>query len=125
MGVWQNSSQVAQVVQMRICYVQMRICKLHYAFFVSSCAICVALYAFFFNACAICVALYAFFFQRLHNLRLPIGKSNIYCALIANFFPRCAITNHFLNVDLLAPVKKYINIDFTDLKHDNVIVDAC
>ena len=32
------------------------------------------------------------FFQRLRNLRLRIGKSNICCALIANFFPKCAIT---------------------------------
>ena len=32
------------------------------------------------------------FFQLLRNLRLRIGKSNICCALIVNFFPRCAIT---------------------------------
>ena len=32
------------------------------------------------------------FFQRLRNLRLRIGKSNICCALIVNFFPRCEIT---------------------------------
>ena len=31
-------------------------------------------------------------FQRLRNLRLRIGKSNICCALIVNFFPKCAIT---------------------------------
>ena len=68
------------------------ICVAHYAFFFRSCAICVALYACFLSACAICVALYAFFFQRLRNLRLRIGKSNICCALIVNFFPRCAIT---------------------------------
>ena len=60
--------------------------------FFRSCAICVELYACFFSACAICVALYAFFFQRLRNLRLRIGKSNICCALIVSFFPRCAIT---------------------------------
>ena len=46
------------------------------------------------------------FFQRLRNLRLRIGKSNICCALSANFFPRCAIIKSFLNVDLHVPVKK-------------------
>ena len=37
--------------------------------------------------CALCL-----FFQRLRNLRLRIGKSNICCTLIADFFPKCAIT---------------------------------
>ena len=37
--------------------------------------------------CALCL-----FFQRLRNVRLRIGKSDICCVLIANFFPRCAIT---------------------------------
>ena len=46
------------------------------------------------------------FFQRLRTLRLRIGKSIICCALIINFFPRCAITKQFLNVDLHVPVKK-------------------
>ena len=32
------------------------------------------------------------FFQLLHYLRLRIGKYNIFCAFIANFFPKCAIT---------------------------------
>ena len=32
------------------------------------------------------------FFQRLRNLRLRIGKSNVCCDLIVNFFPRYAIT---------------------------------
>ena len=51
--------------------------------------------------CALCL-----FFQRLRNLRLRIGKSNICCALIVNFFPRCAITKYFLNVDLHVPFNK-------------------
>ena len=46
------------------------------------------------------------FFQRLRNLRLRIGKSNICCALSVNFFPRCAITKKFLNVNLHVPAKK-------------------
>ena len=46
------------------------------------------------------------FFQRLRNLRLRIGKYNICCALVANFFPKCAITKYSLKVDLHVPVKK-------------------
>ena len=37
--------------------------------------------------CGLCL-----FFQRLRNLRLRIGKSNICCASIGKFFPRCAVT---------------------------------
>ena len=83
------------------------------------CAICVAHYVFFLALahfvlrsitffqllrnlrCALCL-----FFQRFCNLRLRIGKSNICCALIVNFFPIFAITKYFLNVDLNFPVKK-------------------
>ena len=35
------------------------------------------------------------FFQRLRNLRLRIGKSNICCALIVNFFQDVQSQNNF------------------------------
>ena len=35
------------------------------------------------------------FFQRLRNLRLRIGKSNIYCALVVNFFQDAQSKNNF------------------------------
>ena len=65
------------------------------------CALCLFFQRLRNLRCALCL-----FFQRLRNLRLRIGKSNIYCALIVNFFSRCAITKQFLNVDLHVPVKK-------------------
>ena len=70
-GVAQNSSQVSQVAQLR----NLR------------CALCLFFPLLRNLRCALCL-----FFQCLRNLRLRIGKSNICCALIVNFFPRCAIT---------------------------------
>ena len=67
------------------------ICVAHYVFFPLLRNLCCTLCLFFQRLrnlrCALCL-----FFQRLRNLRLRIGKSNICCALIVNFFPRCAIT---------------------------------
>ena len=40
--------------------------------------------------CALCL-----FFQRLRNLHLRIGKSNICCALIVNFFQDAQSQNNF------------------------------
>ena len=54
-------------------------------------AICIAHFAFF-SALAQFALRSMPFFQRLRNLRLRIGKSLFCCALIVNFFPRCAIT---------------------------------
>ena len=51
------------------------------------CALCLFFQRLRNLRCALCL-----FFQRLRNLRLRIGKSNICCALIVNFFRRCAIT---------------------------------
>ena len=93
-GVAQNSSQVSQVSQVaQIAQVaQMR--NLHCAlclFFQLlrnlRCALCLFFQRLRNLRCALCL-----FFQLLRNLRLRIGKSNICCALIVNFFPRCAIT---------------------------------
>ena len=76
-GVAQNSSQVAQVAQIAQ-IAQMRILR---------CALRLFFQRLLNLRCALCL-----FFQRLRNLRLRIGKSNICCASIVNFFPRCAIT---------------------------------
>ena len=61
-GVSQNSSQVSLVAQIALRTMP---------FFQLLCNL----------RCALCL-----FFQRLRNLRLRIGKSNICCAFIANFF---------------------------------------
>ena len=95
------------------------VCKLRKLRKLRKCAICVAHYAFFFQLlfnlrCALCLffqrlrnlrCALCLFFQRLRNLRLRIGKSNICCASIVNFFPRCAIAKQFLNIELHVPVK--------------------
>ena len=67
-GVARNSSQVSQVALRTMPFFQL----LHNL------------------RCALCL-----FFQRLRNLRLRIGKSNICCALIANFFQNAQLQNNF------------------------------
>ena len=70
-GGAQNSSQVSQVAQIAQ-VAQLRNLR---------CALCLFFPLLRNLRCALCL-----FFQRLRNLRLRIGKSNICCALIVNFF---------------------------------------
>ena len=51
------------------------------------CALCLFFQRLRNLRCALCL-----FFQRLRNLRLRIGKSNVCCALIVNFFSK--MRNH-------------------------------
>ena len=84
-GGAQNSSQVAQVVQLR--NLRCALCLFFPLLRNLRCALCLFFQRLRNLRCALCL-----FFQRLRNLRLRIGKSNICCALIVNFFRRCAIT---------------------------------
>ena len=54
------------------------------------CALCLSFQCLRNLRCALCL-----FIQRLRNLRLRIGKSNIYCALIENFFHDALSQNNF------------------------------
>ena len=69
--VSQNGSQVSQVVQMPNLL----------------CAVCPFFQLLRNLRRALCL-----FLQRLRNSRLRIDKFNICCGFIANFFPKCAIT---------------------------------
>ena len=54
------------------------------------CALCLFFQRLRNLRCALCL-----FFQRLRNLRLRIGKSNICCVLIVNFFQDVQSQNNF------------------------------
>ena len=79
-GVAQNSSQVSQVAQIAQ-VAQLRNLR---------CTLCLFFPLLRNLRCALCL-----FFQRLRNLRLRIGKSNICCALIVNFFQDVQSQNNF------------------------------
>ena len=90
-GVAQNNSQVAQIAQVAQLRSMPVLRNLRCALFAQFAQFALHTMPFFpllrNLRCALCL-----FFQRLRNLRLRIVKSNICCALIVNFFPRCAIT---------------------------------
>ena len=90
-GGAQNSLQVSQVAQIaQVAQLRNLRCALCLFFPLLRnlrCALCLFFQRLRNLRCALCL-----FFQRLRNLRLRIGKSNICCALIVNFFRRCAIT---------------------------------
>ena len=80
MGVLQNSSQVSQVAPIAQAAQMRNLC----------CALCLVFQRLGNLCCALCL-----FFQRLRNLRLQIGKSNICCALVVNFFQDAQSQNNF------------------------------
>ena len=81
-GVAQNSLQVAQMRNLRCA-----LCLFFQLLRNLRCALCLFFLRLRNLRGALCL-----FFKRLRNLRLRIGKSNICCASIGRFFPRCAIT---------------------------------